>query len=374
MQKQLPLLLLTIIILASNTINAYAQFLTLPPSGDNKKAAVSEEIGITRIAIDYSRPGVRGREGKIWGQVVPYSFQVLGYGSNNPSPWRAGANEMTTIEFSSDVMIDGKPLKAGKYGLLMAVQEKEVTVIFSNNTTNWGGYFYDEKEDALRITVKQEVMPNSVEWLKYEFIDQTPNSATVALFWEKWKIPFKITVDVNATVVASMRLELRGDDGFSWQAMHEAALWCLQNNTNLEEALVWADKAINEPFIGDANFQTISTKAMILEKLGKGTEATALMKTALDKGNPAEIHNYARQLMMQKRTKEAAEVFRFNAKKYPNQWPVNVGLMRAYSSEGNFKDALKYAKLALEQAPDDLNKQNLQRLIQLLNEGKDINQ
>src|SRR5215204_5278802 len=76
--------------------------ITLPADG-NKKASVSENIGITTVKVDYSRPGVKGREGKIWGSVVHYGFADLHYGTSKAAPWRAGANENTTIEFSSDV-------------------------------------------------------------------------------------------------------------------------------------------------------------------------------------------------------------------------------------------------------------------------------
>src|SRR4030095_9242885 len=89
--------------------------LTTAPSGGNKKASVSERIGLTDVTIHYDRPGVKGREGKIWGQLVHAGFIDQGFGSSKSAPWRGGANENTTIEFSTDVTIDGKPLPAGKY-------------------------------------------------------------------------------------------------------------------------------------------------------------------------------------------------------------------------------------------------------------------
>jgi hypothetical protein len=362
--------ILTAAILLIGWQQALAQSLTLPPSGGNKKASVSERIGITEVLIHYHRPGVKGREGKIWGQLVPYGFTDLGFGPGKPAPWRAGANENTTISFSHDVKVEGKNLAAGTYGLHMAVEPESCVVIFSKNATSWGSYFYKPEEDALRVTVKPVKTDQSQEWLKYEFMEQTPNSAVITLVWEKLKIPFKVEVDVAKTVVESMRKELRSSPGFEWQNWNAAALYCLQNNVNLEEALIWSDQAVGGQYIGQAHFATLSTKAQLLEKLNRQSEADQVMQQAMEKATPLEIHGYGRQLLTQNRSKEALNVFLLNAKKNGNAWPVNVGLARGYSAVGNTKNALKYAKLALPQAPDETNKKSLTDMIQSLSQGK----
>ena len=128
--------------------------LTSLPRGGNKRASVSEEIGITDVIIRYSRPGVKKREGHIWGELIPTGFSQLGYGFKNPTPWRAGANENTTIEFTTDVKVEGHTLSAGKYGFFVAYDPNECTLIFSKNSTSWGNFFYDSTEDALRVKVK----------------------------------------------------------------------------------------------------------------------------------------------------------------------------------------------------------------------------
>jgi hypothetical protein len=224
--------------------------LTVPPNGGNKKAMVSERIGITDVTIHYDRPGVKGREGKIWGQLVPYGFTDLGFGTSKAAPWRAGANENTTIEFTNDVKVEGKNLPAGKYGFFIAVQPEECTLIFSKNSTSWGSFFYDSTEDALRVKVKPVVQDKSTEWLKYEFEDETNNSAVVALLWEKWKIPFKVEVALDKQQLESFRRELKSNIGFRPEAWAQAAQYCLQNNINLDEALTWADYAVNGAFVG----------------------------------------------------------------------------------------------------------------------------
>ena len=347
--------------------------LSTPPSVGNKKALVGERIGLTDVTITYDRPGVKGRDGHIWGELVHTGFADLGFGSSKSSPWRAGANENTTITFSTDVKVEGKELPAGTYGLFVAYDPNESTIIFSKNSNSWGSYFYNDTEDALRVKVKPQALDKSVEWLKYEFTNETNNSATVALEWEKTSIPFKVEVDLANTQLASFRNELRTNKGFNWQNWDQAAQWCLQNNVNLEQALQWADSASGPVFGGNANFQPIATKAQILEKLGRGDEAAALMKTALPLANMNQLHQYGRQLLAQKKNKEALEVFKMNAAKNPNQFTTIVGLVRGYSANGDYKTALKYAQQALPMAPNQVNKTGLETMIRKLQEGKDAN-
>lgn len=352
---------------------SYSQIpLTVLPSGGNKKSVVGEQIGLTKVLINYDRPGVKDREGKIWGQLVPVGYTDQGFGSSKAAPWRAGANENTTIEFSTDVKIEGQSLPAGKYGFFIAYDPTESTLIFSKNSTSWGSFFYNEKEDALRVKVKPVALDRSVEWLKYEFTDETENSAVIALQWEKLKIPFKVEVDYIQAQLASFRRELRTEKGFIWESWNQAAQWCVQRNVNLDEALLWADSATSTSFGGDKSFGAASTKAQILEKLGKGEEAAALMKKMLPNASMTEIHGYGRSLIAAKKPKEALEVFKMNYQKNPNQMTTLIGLVRGYSAIGDYKTALDYANKAVPTV-DAQNKTNLQTMIEKLKAGKDVN-
>lgn len=156
-------------------------------------ASVTQRIGSdTDITINYSRPKVKGR--KIWGDVVPYGMSPGNkWSKDKPYPWRAGANENTTIEISEDVLVEGKKLPAGKYGIHMIPSEKEWVVIFSKNNSSWGSFSYKQEEDALRVTVTP-VKAEHQEWLTYGFDDPTESSATAFLHWEKLKVPFKIQI------------------------------------------------------------------------------------------------------------------------------------------------------------------------------------
>jgi tetratricopeptide (TPR) repeat protein len=347
--------------------------LTTAPNGGNKKASVSERIGLTDVTIHYDRPGVKGREGKVWGQLVHVGFIDQQFGSSKSAPWRAGANENTTIEFSNAVKIEGQTLPAGKYGFFIAYEPANCTLIFSRNANSWGSYFYDEKEDALRVKVKPQALDKNVEWLKYEFADESETGATVVLSWEKLAIPFRVETDYVNDQLNSFRRELRTERGFIWQGWDQAAQWCLQRNTNLDQALRWADSATSINFGGDRMFTTWSTKAQLLEKLGRSSEASDIMKKAMAFANMNEMHQYGRQFLTMKKNKEALEIFKTNHDKNPGQFTTLVGLTRGYSANGDTKTALKYANQALTLAPDPGNKTNVETMIGKLKEGKDVN-
>ena len=354
------------------SLSGYAQ-LTTPPPGGNKKAIVGEQIGLTQVTIRYDRPGVKGREGKIWGQLVHEGFTDQGFGSSKAAPWRAGANENTTIEFSTEVKIEGQPLPAGKYGLFIAWHPTEPTIIFSKNSGAWGSYYYKESEDALRVKVKSIPNDDNVEWLKYEFTNQTGNSATISLMWEKVIIPIRVEVDLVKHQVESYRQELQTRKGFRWEAWNEAALYALQNNTNLEEALLWADSATSATFGGNTQFQAWSTKAQVLEKLGRSKDAEAIMNKYLPLASMTEVHQYARSLVAAGKKKEALEVFKANNAKYPKEFTTLFGLVRGYSGVADYANALKYARLAFPLAPNGPSKVQVEAAVKKLEEGKDIN-
>lgn len=346
--------------------------LKIPNNDVNYSSSIARKLGVTEIRIDYNAPGVKGREGKIWGtDIAPYGFQVLGYGSDMPSPWRAGANECTTISFSTDVLINGKKLPAGKYAFFIALYPDSCTLIFNRNTESWGAYFYNKDLDVLHVgTTQQKDRPVSVERLTYSFANQTKNKVEVALEWEKWRIPFTVEIDFIQTTLSSIRTQLTTDLGFDPPSLEAGASWCLQNNVNYEEALGWIKRATDPSLGAVQSFRALSTKAGLLEKLSRKAEADQTMASALELGSAVELHQYGRQLLAQQKTADAMKVFELNWKKYKGAWPTNVGMMRGYSAMGNYKKALEHARLALAQAPDDQNKKSLEAAIKTLSEGK----
>ncbi len=347
--------------------------LTSLPDGDNKRASVSEQIGLTDVTIKYSRPAVKKRDGHIWGELVPPGFVDQGFGSSKSAPWRAGANEATNIEFSNDVKIEGQPLAAGKYGFYIAYGADECQLIFSKNWSSWGSFFYKPDEDVLRVKVKPVPADKSVERLKYEFTDETSNSAIVQLQWEKLVIPFKIESDGVANQVALFRRELQTDKGFVWESWSQAADYCAQNKTNLDQALLWADTATNKIFGGDKEFQAWSSKAHVYQAMGRTADADAAMKKAIPLGSVTELYGYARGLSAQKKTREAFDIYKYNYDKHPDEYFTNAGLGRGYSGLGDYKKAITYIQKAEAQAPSKPAKDAMARQIKTLQEGKDIN-
>jgi tetratricopeptide (TPR) repeat protein len=316
----------------TTALHAQAPPLTLPRA--SQAASVSQTIGVTEIAIHYSRPLVKGRT--IWGDLVPYD-----------KVWRAGANENTTISFSTPVSISGHALAAGTYGLHTIPTAGDWTLILSNNSSNWGSFSYEDKDDALRVALKPEPGPMT-EALTYTFEDPTETSARVVLSWEKLRVPFQVDVATHDAVIASLERELYGLGQFFWQPWNEAANYAVTNDTHLDQAAAWVDRSIriNENFTND------STKARLLTKQGKTAEADALMKKALPAATEAELNAYGYQLMGQNRVADAVGIFKTNVERHPKSWNVHDSLGEALERAGQKSEAIAAYKKALSMAPD----------------------
>jgi len=320
----------------------------------SQRASVTQRVGLTDITIVYHSPQVGGRE--LFGKIIPYG-----------KVWRAGANENTTITFADDVSIEGQPLAAGTYGLHMIPDQDRWTVIFSKNSTSWGSFSYDQKEDALRVTVK----PHPAEFrdsLAYTFDDIKPESAAATLRWDKLAVPFVVSVDVKTLTERSIKNQLRNVGGFTWAGYDEAATWCLDGNCSLDEALKWENTSI----LAEERFENLLTKSQILDAMGKKQDADTLRTKALDVASGVQLHAYGRGLQIQKKQDEAFAVFQINVKKRPNEWYTHGEISRIASAKGDFPTAVKEMKLALATAPEQAKTQ-IQGLIARLEKNQDIN-
>lgn len=362
-----------------STTIALAQ-LSLPPNGGNQKSVVRQYIGpIAFVEITYNSPDVAGRE-NIFGTVVPHGMNGFGFGASspeNPSPWRAGANENTVIEFSHDVNFQGKAVKAGKYGFHVVTAESGPwTIILTDEINAWGSFFYNPDQDVVKV----EATPEEVgfhEFLTYEFTDRQADQATAALIWEKKKLPFTIEVpNNNEAILAQVESELTSATGFQFTSWAQAANWASGAGYH-DKALAWADAAITAPFIGQKNFNTLQTKATVLFNKGDLDDAIGVMDEAIkEPGATAfQIHGYARQLLAQGKKDKALEVFKYNKKRFEGAWPTNYGLARGYSALGDFKNALKHIKVAKTKVPqgDTVNANAIDANIAKLEKGEDIN-
>jgi tetratricopeptide (TPR) repeat protein len=336
---------------------------------------VTQQVGPVTVTISYSSPRVvlkgNDRRGKVWGKLVPYGLTELDFNDCKSCPWRAGANENTVFTVSDEVKVQGKSLPAGSYGLAAITGPDEWTFVFSKNASSWGSYWYDPKEEALRVTAKAGKSEYH-EWLTYDFVEREPAKATVALKWEELQVPLSITVDgVPARWVAKLRDELRGYTGFTWESWQRAADYCLQNKINLPEALTWAERGAGPNFGGDSQVAALATLARAQAANGKDADSAKTWDKAiaLPGATAIQIHGVGRSLLAEGKNEQALRIFQMNAKRFPNQWPVHVGLMRAYAATGDAKKALEEARLALKQAPDEGNKKSLQGAIEKLEKG-----
>ncbi len=346
------------------------------PNFPSPAAMVQQTVGRATVAIHYSRPTVLSadgidRTGKIWGGLVPYDFDFRpAMGGGKPRPWRAGANENTTVTISHDAQIEGKLIQAGIYGLHMAIHEKGgATVIFSKKSDAWGSFAYEQADDALRVEVATETIPVA-ERLTYTFIVVDKTSTTVALDWEKKRIPFKIAFDTHALVLADFRRALADTTGISWSDYYLAAKYCADNQVNLEEAMQWIEKSIGM----DKNYKNVSVQSSLLifadlmeEAVKVKNEALGLLSTEAN-----DFYSYGTELLARRKYTEAMDIFQRLTKRWPDHWLASHGLARAFSSQGDYKKALEYEQQALVKAPEP-NKGFIEAAIKKLEAGRDFN-
>ena len=356
-----------LLMLSMTVLGQEASEISTPPNGDNEHAEVSQWIGPVKISINYHSPKVHNpanndRTGHIWGELVHYGFFDEGFGPTKGAPWRAGANESTSITFSHDVKVEGKDLKAGTYALFLDVEKTGPWNWIFSNHLGWGSYQYDPHNDVLRVAA----MPQDAtftEYLTYGFDERRPDSAVAYLQWEKERIPFKIEVpNVNGLYVAKIRQELESWPGFNYQDWQTAAQFCADNKINLNEALIWADKAINGPFrgatIAHEDFATLSTKAAVLDAMGRKSEADVVMQKALHlPGTDAySVYAYGMGLLRQDEKAKAMKIFVFNRQQHPqDKFWTSLGLARGYTALADNRNAIANWEVVIQNVPEILS-------------------
>lgn len=305
------------------------------------RATVSQTVGLTDVTVRYSRPAVAGR--KVWGTLVPFG-----------EVWRTGADENTTITFSTAVTVGGRTLPAGTYGLHTIPGEKEWTVILSTEAAAWGSYSYDAKEDAVRFTAApKEGLPE--ERLLFTLADPTDHSVAVTLAWERLRLSFPVEVDTKAAVLASLKEQLRGLPRFGWQGWNGAAAWCVKNDFALDQAGEWVDRSIRM----SRNFTNLSTKAVLLEKKGDAKGAAGLREKAETLATEVERNQYGYQLLGQKKVDEAIRVFERNAREHSGSWNTWDSLAEAWAAAGDRKKAAASYEKALSLTEDEEQKKRI---------------
>ncbi len=250
-----PAALLSAALLALLVAGPAAAQLDMPRT--SQAASVTQTIGVTEVTIRYHRPGVKGRT--IWGGLVPYD-----------KVWRAGANDRTTFTATDDVMIEGKPLSAGTYGLMMIPGARSWTIIFSKVADSWGAFDYSQDNDALRVEVTPHEAPRH-EWLEYGFENLADDSADAVLRWDRLAVPFHVSVDLDARVMANLDAVVR------WQYPYRAATYALESGKHLDQAMHWVEASLAL----ERNFWNLAAKARLLAATGDHAQAIEVGQEAL---------------------------------------------------------------------------------------------
>jgi Protein of unknown function (DUF2911) len=253
-------------------LNAAAQAQISTPQA-SPKSTVQQRVGLTDVTLTYSRPSLRGRVA--FGNLVPFSKR-----------WRTGANATTSLKFSDDVTIEGKKVPAGEYGLY-TIPGKTEWIVVLNKSTKMGADVdaFKDDEDVARFTIKTYKVPTKVETFTMNFTDLTPATANVDIQWEMTGAKFKITTDVEPKVMAQIDEKVIKNASPSNGDLAAAAVYYLDNNKDLKQALTWMQKA-NEK---DPKFWNLLTEAKIRMKMkdykGTITAAEQSKKLALDAKN-----------------------------------------------------------------------------------------
>lgn len=335
--------LLTAIILGVCSV-VMAQPVTTPRT-PSPAATITQTIGISTVTVKYSRPKVNNRQ--VWGGLVPYGWNVQAFGAGNAAPWRAGANENTVLELSHPAKIQGQAVPAGSYGLFFVIHADNTgEVILSKDYRSWGSFFYDQKQDQLRAKIQLRENAHT-EWLTYDVVNLTKNGGELVLNWEKKQFPVQIEFAVDEIVMANATAELKGPTGFAPQGFISAANYALQNNVNLDQALVWIDQAIAQ----NRNFPALNIKAGLLRKSGKIAEADKLLAEAIAGATEVELNAYGYQLLRQGQHDKAIEILALNTQRFPKSANAWDSLGEAYATKGDKDNAIKNFKKSLSLNP-----------------------
>ncbi|MDL2144611.1 MULTISPECIES: DUF2911 domain-containing protein [Flavobacterium] len=241
------------------------------------KGYIKQTVGLTDVEVTYSRPGARGRA--VFGNLVPFG-----------KLWRTGANENTIINFSDDVVIDGKTLKKGKYAIYTIPKIESWEVIFYLSTDNWGlPENWSDSYVALRTTVKEDALPTPVETFTIGINGLDPNYGYLEMSWENSHVALKFEVPTAKTATASIEKVLGGpssNDYFS------AATYLFQANGNIETARTYVDKSLD--LSADKPYYILRLKSQIQAKQGDKKGAIETAKISLAAAEAAKNQDYVK--------------------------------------------------------------------------------
>jgi len=180
-------------IAAFGLFQADAQLKTPAPSPTQ---TIKQDFGLSSVELSYSRPGMKGR--KIFGDLVPFE-----------KVWRTGANSATTLTFGDDVIIGGKKVAAGKYGLLSIPGKKEWTLIITKQLDVTSPSAYKEDQDVVRVSSSVIKISSVVESFTMQFANIKPTSCDLQISWAKTMVTLPITTEIEAKTMANIKSAMK---------------------------------------------------------------------------------------------------------------------------------------------------------------------
>lgn len=260
--KKLGIAFLTAAALATGSLSAQ-QLKTPAPS---PLQTIKQAFALSDITVEYSRPSAKGRT--VFGDLVPFG-----------KTWRTGANNATKITFGEDVKVDGKDLKAGTYALYSVPNKDSWNIMFYKDLTLGGDVAnYKAENEVLKISVKPSALSNNVETFTFNLADMKPNTTTVEMLWEKTRVAFTITADIDSKIMKNIEASLTADN----RPYFQAANYYYENDKDLKQALTWVEKAM-EQNPKAYWIATLKAKIQLKMKDNKGASETATKAMALAK-------------------------------------------------------------------------------------------
>jgi hypothetical protein len=241
---------------------ALAQQLELPRPSPTAK--VSQVVGLTEIAVEYSSPAVKGR--KVFGTVVPFG-----------QLWRTGANAATKLTFSKDALVGDKPVPAGTYALFTIPGADSFTVILNKNPNQGGTGQYKADLDVLRIQVKPQPLVGVRERLTFLFANTTESTTSLDLEWEKLRLAIPIKTNTDAQVQTA----IKALEDNAWRPYTSAARYLLESKSNLD----WAQQLVDKSLAIREDWLNVWTKGQLLAAKSNPAEACKLALRAKTLGD-----------------------------------------------------------------------------------------
>ena len=251
-----------------------AQSQTIKTPAPSPTQTLKQDFGLSSIELYYSRPGMKGR--KIFGDLVPFG-----------KVWRTGANLPTTITFGDEVIINSVKVPAGKYGMVTIPDRDSWTIIITKQLDVSSPAAYKMENDVVRVSVRPMTMKEKVESFTMQITDVKPNTCAVEMMWENTAVAFPISTDVETKVMAQINDVMNKDN----RPYFNAAMYYLDNGKDLNQALAWFDKAIEQQ---PEAYWAYHQRANTLAKLGKKAEAKASAEKSIELATKAQNDDYVK--------------------------------------------------------------------------------